>query len=179
MDWDTSFPAVKYSNILTVVALALVTLIPVLLTTLYCKNFKKLSQKNMKSSYDAGLIGTKKDSLDRARLLHPIIFFVRRFTFVLSVIFLQDYIIFQLNIQMMFAVLTFSYISHSWPLDSPFANRMELLNESTVLILSYLLWGFTDLEPRPEIRFKIGLIYVTVTVLNIAVHQIFLIISTV
>ena len=177
VDWDTPFPSVKYSNSLTVITLVLVGVIPLLLGVLYCINFPKLRQDDVKSNYDAGLDGTKLHSTrpSKSVLVYPMQFFARRIVFVVSAIFLGDYIWAQLTIQMTVTVLSAAYMLHFRPLDSPFANRIEVMNECTILALSYHLLGFTDLVPDAVIRNKIGFSYMGVTLLNIGVHLIFLV----
>ena len=61
VDWDTPFPAVKYSNDLTIISLILLGVLAPFLTVLYCKKFAVLSQTNFRSKCGAGLEGTKVD----------------------------------------------------------------------------------------------------------------------
>jgi hypothetical protein len=55
---------------------------------------------------------------------------------------------------------------------------MEIMNEETVLILTYLLMCFTDFVPDPETRSDVGRVYMLVAITNIGVHLIFLAMGT-
>ena len=70
-------------------------------------------------------------------LAYPVFFFGRRIAFVLSAVLLRDFLWAQLSIHMMVTVLTAVYLLQFRPLESPFAMRMEIMNESTSLLLSY------------------------------------------
>ena len=67
------------------------------------------------------------------------------------------------------------YLYHVKPLESPFAIKMEVFNECTLVCLSYGLMLFTDFVPDPEVRYTIGWYYMTGSLGNIAVHLCFLI----
>lgn len=63
-------------------------------------------------------------------------------------------------------------------MESPLANKMEVMNECTIIILLYGLMCFTDFVPSPETRSGIGLVYIGVTITFIGVHVIKLLLQT-
>ena len=64
------------------------------------------------------------------------------------------------------------------PMESPFANRMEIMNEYTIVVLTYGQMHLSDYIPKPETRESFGYAYIGVFLLNIAVHMLFLIWDT-
>ena len=66
------------------------------------------------------------------------------------------------------------YLGHVWPLETPSATKMEILNECTIIMLTYGLMMFTDFVPDPETRFAIGWSYMAISLGNILVHLILL-----
>lgn len=65
------------------------------------------------------------------------------------------------------------------PLESKFALRLEILNEWTLLLLSYMLICFSGLIPNEDDRYKLGYAYTVASVANIGVHVVFLLSSTI
>ena len=76
----------------------------------------------------------------------------------------------QLAIQSAFSVVIAVYILHTRPLETPFANKMEVYNECTIITLSYGLLCFTDAVPDPEAQYTIGWSYIIVYLANITLH---------
>ena len=54
MDYDSIFPAVKYSNTLSVIYLIFLSTLLSSLVVLYCLNFKKLKEKEFSSKFGSG-----------------------------------------------------------------------------------------------------------------------------
>ena len=179
-DWQTSFPSVKYSIALALISLVLIGLFFPVLIILYCRSFSVLGEARFKKKYGAGLeeISLIKKVSPKSILAYPVIFFGRRLVFALSAVYLEDFLWGQLAIQMMISVSIVLYLKTFKPLDSPFSNRMEVLNECTVIFLVYFLMLFTDFVPDPENRNKIGRYYVRVNILHMIFHLVFLFLAT-
>jgi hypothetical protein len=65
-----------------------------------------------------------------------------------------------------------------WPLESFFAVRMAVMDEWTILLLSYGMMCFTDFVPDPETRSEmIGPFYIIIILANVLIHLIFLVID--
>jgi len=176
-DWDSDYPDERYSNYLSVVLLVISTVLLLLFVVFYVWNFSALNYDRFRSTYSAVLDGTNFESTNPRRiiLVYPVIFFARRLIFVLSVIYLQDFLWAQLAIQTMISVFIVQYLLLFWPLESAFAVKMEVMNECTIVLMSYGQMCFTDFVPEPETRSLIGLYYIGVTVANVLVHLTFLV----
>ena len=61
-------------------------------------------------------------------------------------------------------------ILHGKPFEEARLHQIEVFNECTILLLTYLLLLFSDLVPTASIRSDIGLFYMSVSFGNIAVH---------
>ncbi len=64
------------------------------------------------------------------------------------------------------------------PLESPFAACMEVMNECTIIFLTYGQLCFTDFVPEEDTRSVIGYVYMGVSIANILVHLIFLVLAS-
>ena len=60
-----------------------------------------------------------------------------------------------------------------------FENNKEIFNEATVLVLSYLILGFTDAVVEPETRSTYGQIFIAFCIINVLVHLILLAMNTI
>jgi len=82
-------------------------------------------------------------------------FLGRRMAFIASVIFLDSFLWAQLAIQIMISVFMIIFLLTFWPLETFFAVRMAVMDECTVLFLSYAMMCFTDFVPEPETRSEV------------------------
>ena len=70
------------------------------------------------------------------------------------------------------------YILWYKPLDSRRANLTEVFNDVTLLLLTYLLWCFTDWIREPETRHNLGFVFIGVSLGNICTHLITMLVET-
>ena len=105
-DWETPYPGVKYSIVLTLISLILVGFFSPCLSVLYCCNFSILKEPRFRNRYGAGLEETSliKKVSPRSILAYPVTFFGRRIIFALSAVYLSDFLWAQIAIQMMISV---------------------------------------------------------------------------
>ena len=91
--WDSPYPAVRASTALSIIGLILVGLTYPVLALKYYKNFSILTEKWFNDHYGSGLEGTnymfKKPR--KSILGVPVLFFVRRILFAVSVVILEDF----------------------------------------------------------------------------------------
>ena len=66
------------------------------------------------------------------------------------------------------------YLLYAWPHNTRFAVKIEVMNECSLIILTYGLMCFTDFVPEPETRSLVGECYIVVTISNYAIHIFFL-----
>lgn len=83
MDSASPFPAVRYSNALSVIYLIFMSVLLCSLVVLYCLNFEKLKDNEFSSKFGSGYEGTSviKIVYPRSIIAHPILFFCRRILF--------------------------------------------------------------------------------------------------
>ena len=179
VDWNTSYPAIKYSNILSVIIFITLILICIFLIIFYAKNLDRLNDTTFKARYGAGVEGTNRKKTFNKRSI-PVnlgFFFGRRMAFIASVILLEDLLWAQLAIHINISVFMIIFLLTYWPFESFFAVRMAVMDECTILVLSYFLLCFTDFVPEAETRSEIGHFYVAVVLVNVLVHFIFLLLD--
>ena len=179
-DWETPYRGVRYSNALALIVLILMGLLVPFLIILYFRNFSILGEARFKTRYGAGVEETSlvKKVSPRSILAYPVFFFGRRLIFALSAVYLEKFLWAQLAIQMIISVFMVIYLRTYKIMDSTFSNKMEVLNECTVIVLVYFLMLFTDFVPSPETRNEIGRVYVIVNILHMGVHFVFLFLAT-
>lgn len=134
------------------------------------------------SNFGALLEGTRKgedpEKQSKWILLYPALFFARRIALIASVLLIVDYLWVQIAIQFAFSTTMIIYLMHVWPLETATANKMEVFNECTIILLHYGLMMFTDYVPEAETRHYIGWYYIAVSLGNILVHIFFLILDS-
>ena len=97
-------------------------------------------------------------------------FFMRRVAFVLSALLMREFLLGQLAMLSYTSITMCFLLQWFKPLESRFANNIETFNEVTVLALVCLLFCFSDFMTDAEIRSDIGIVYICISLGNIAVH---------
>lgn len=82
--------------------------------------------------------------VNKPALMYQIIFFLRRYTMLISLTLVFDEPLWQVELQMASTMFIVYYITNFQPFYSPAMNRIEALNELTVLVASYPLLTFTE-----------------------------------
>ena len=78
------------------------------------------------------------------RLLFSALYVFRRIIFALSILYLSNNPMLQIMLFHVMSMLQFLYIGLWEPFESKLQNRIELMNEGCVLVISVILPGFTD-----------------------------------
>jgi hypothetical protein len=118
-------------------------LLPVLLSYYILMNHKtKESRKKIGKRLGSIYKDVRKDS--PVRLLFIAFYVVRRIIFAISTLYLSSNPMFQIMLFHIMSVAQFVYIGLWKPFESPLQNRIELMNEGCILIVSVLMPGFTD-----------------------------------
>eukprot|EP00347_Sterkiella_histriomuscorum_P009385 403341412 len=84
------------------------------------------------------------------------LYFIRRFIFVLSMLFFTDSPYLQLLTFQLLSIGQFIYLITVMPFETKTNNVMEFINEGLVLFTAEILILFTDYEPNPEHRYILG-----------------------
>ena len=151
-DNQTENPSILASNYLSYGVFGTFSILVLALPVLYWRRFSNMGPD---STYGALLNGTRVDSERRSKwiLLYPAIFFARRIALITSVLLIGNFLWIQLAIQFTFCTTMVIYLMHVKPLETSFANKMEVFNECTIIFLHYGLMCFTDFVPEPSIRY--------------------------
>lgn len=103
-------------------------------------------------------------------LCYPLISLLRRLLLGLTCVYLKNHPLFSILsvfFHTLFMICTIGLMS---PYSEKSANRIELFNETCVILLNYHLICFTDFVQELYIRDWIGNILILVTILNVAVN---------
>ena len=112
-------------------------------------------------------------------LLWPIFFIGRRVIFAIGVLFLKEYSLFQIYLFMFSTLAVLMMVGLAKPLATPFENKQELYNNSSILVLIYALLCFTLFVPAPETRYNMGYAMILLTIQNIVISLIIIGVSPV
>lgn len=106
-------------------------------------------------------------------ILWPIVFCIRRALFALAVVFITDPVV-QLMAFVYPTVAVVILLGFTKPLESSFANNIEMFDSLTALLLSYCLFCFTDLVPDAIVRYNIGFIMIIIAFSNLCTNIFFI-----
>jgi len=104
-------------------------------------------------------------------LLQPLIFLMRRATFVITMFFLRDkafYSVFVI-IGLHLIWMAFNHVVKPLRYESVRTHNTEIMNDWTILVTMYMMLLFTEIISKPEIRYNIGWLLVGSQGLNIAI----------
>ena len=68
------------------------------------------------------------------------------------------------------SLLMLAFISMWMPMQEKINNYLEIMNESTFLILTYLNFLFTDFVANIDMRYNVGWIFLGVLGLNVGIN---------
>ena len=112
-------------------------------------------------------------------LFWPLFFMLRRLLFVVSVIWLEKYIVFQVFLQMAASEAILIYLYYNSPFETPFLNRMEVLNECMSVVVLYFLMGFSAAYFQdPQMRYDMGYAFIVCFILYLSVPLFFILKDT-
>ena len=179
VDWDTKFTSVMVSNM---ISLGLVLLF-VSVQAFYIIGYFTLPRENrvetFAEKFEPLLEGTNHKSQKSYIILVPVLFFFKRLLFVSTLVIANANL--WVQIALLTLVTTASVIFTMWymPLEPKRANHMEVMNDCTIMLLTYHLWCFTDIVGEPKTRHNLGYAFIGVSLSNIIVHMSFMVGETV
>jgi hypothetical protein len=95
---------------------------------------------------------------------------MRRLIYAISIIFMVGVPGIQIVLQMSLSSAHLMYVLQTKPFDSPFENFLEIVNESTILVIMTSLLIFTDEKIDSEISLAIGYVLITIILVNILMN---------
>lgn len=108
-------------------------------------------------------------------LYYPTIYLARRLAFAIIVVVYPTNQFLQITVQIYFSLIAFAYLLNDRPLESRFALRMEVINEMTLLVVTYHIMCFTDAVSDVTLRYSFGVTFIATLSLCIGVHLFFLV----
>ena len=180
LDWDLDFWSVRLSNYLAIIVTVLTCTLPVFFLFFYAYKLKKWEDEKFQRKYGALLEGTdqERETSQWVVILVPLSFFVRRMTMSLVLVFWHDFLWGQLALQLYLSIFILIFIGWTRPLDSDFANNMELFNEVIGILSMYCLMLFSDFVGDPEARAVCGYGFIGIVCIFALVHIFILIQDT-
>ena len=168
-----------YAMVLSVIVFMVLTIVPPVLCTLWWKRRENWSSEDFKARYGSLLQGVALDrqSLDaKSMLAVPLIFFVRRFFLVGAIILFGESAKTHFLLMVAVSMVSLSFFARTMPLESKRANRTEVFNEITMLMLLYTLLLFTQFVPLATSRYNCGYVYMFVHAVNLLTHLIIMVV---
>lgn len=148
--------------------LSVISVLPVLLiTTILYKKTKVIEEKFLLRF--GGLVQYLRLTNFGTRLYY-FEFLMRRLIYAVSIIFLVGVPAIQILLQMSMSSTHLMYVLQTKPLDSPFENFLELVNEATILVIMTSLLIFTDDKIESKTSMTIGYVLITIILVNILIN---------
>jgi hypothetical protein len=95
---------------------------------------------------------------------------MRRLIYALSIIFMVRVPVIQIFMQILLSSTHMMYVLQTKPFDSQFENFLELVNETTILVIMTSLLIFTDERIDSQITMTIGYILIGIILVNILMN---------
>ena len=109
----------------------------------------------------------------------PVLFIAKRLAFVSVLIVANEFLWVQVALMNFTALASVSFTLWYMPMETKQANLFDAFNDCTLLLLTYLLWCFSDIVGEAETRYDLGYWFIGINFGNIAVHIIFMIAATI
>ncbi len=77
---------------------------------------------------------------------------IRRLLFAITIVVLTEHTAFQLQINLLFSMFYLPFLIHVKPMFDPSLNRLEILNEITLLTCYLICFTYTDFTDDIDIR---------------------------
>mmetsp|Transcript_20624 Transcript_20624/g.19609 ORF Transcript_20624/g.19609 Transcript_20624/m.19609 type:complete len:279 (+) Transcript_20624:1-837(+) len=154
-----------YSSIMTILSMGLSLVFPLfILRYVVFTSPKVLATPSYQKNY-----GTLYEELkmEKGALLYWFFFLVRRGLFSLMAIFGGEYPSLQVQSMLLTQILLSLYLGYFKPFELPFFNMIEMVNETSITLVTYHLFLFTDFLEDRNIQYFIGFSIIGITVLNV------------
>ena len=173
MQWpEYEINCLSVSNYLTYAVFGLCCSAPIFLFLYACFKRKKWEEKNFQNRYGAYLDGMNQEDPDsvKAVLFLSILFFARRMSTCLTIVFWQEFFWGQVALECLASQTLIILIQWARPLDSKWANNFETFNEVMTLFVLYILMCFSDYVPDPQTRNLVGFSFIALLGVFVGVH---------
>ena len=143
---------------------------------------KQWQEEEFMEKYGAVLEGTRithwAPGSEMMPLYYPTIYLARRLAFAYIVVVHPTSAFLQLTVQIYFSLIAFGYLLNDRPLESRFSLRMEIMNELTLLLVTYHIFCFTEAVEDVNLRYSFGVTFISTLSFCIGVHMFFLVVGS-
>ena len=177
IDWSGAFHSVTISNGFAIGYMTLFAVIAPFLFILYCRN--RGIWQNMTvfgKKYGAALddANLEKNGPRKMILLWLFIFFVRRFGLAISAVLFPDFLVGHVLIQTLCTLIMITILLCYRIKDENKIRNLELFNEVTLLLLTYLILVFSEYVPNSKTRHTMGYWWIGIQLFNLLVHIVYI-----
>ena len=131
-----------FSFILSIIIIFIVAGYPFFIITVLTFKRKSLGEENSINTFGTLYNDLRTDSF--LPLLYNIIQTLRRLLIASLAIFVKQHPFLQVQLVVLHSILTLAYLILVKPFTKPLQNKLEIFNESCILLSSYSLFFFTD-----------------------------------
>ena len=179
--WHPELPGLAFSNVLGHLFKVAYLALPIVLVLYVARMVTHWDNPEFHERNGTLLEGLNVNWVGQKRgvLFMPIMYFIRRIIFAVTVVYWQTF--FWGMIACQFAISTTMMIFLQWsePLESKFATNMETFNEFTTLNVLYLVMCFSDFVGDAITRNKMGFVFIGILSFNVLVHMVNLVVRTI
>ena len=152
INYDSLFS--KVSVFYSYIFLGICILLPVFILIFLLCFFDKLEIEYIKQKFDALYLDLRTES--KHQTIFYILFLLRRLLFSYSLVFLDNYSLFQIFINQMTSLMMIFYVVKTNPFTDKLLYLQEIFNEITIFFVITLHIGFTSALNYEDLKYLIG-----------------------
>ena len=176
VEWDSEVAVNVASTLAASFLLVIIVVLPVaVLIYVACKR-QAWNDEAFRERNEAILDGIdlERNETQWVGLLIPMAYFLRRLLMSLTLVFWAKFFWGQVAIQFLTSTALVILLGWFRPLDSAYANNMEILTEMATLCILYMVCCFSNYVPEPETRHLCGFAFIGILATFVAIHLVML-----
>ena len=180
LDWSSKHNAVIVCNVISIIFTILVCGLPIVFVVFIALKLKALADKEFQNKCGSLFEGSKLNMKQHqwTVVMIPATYYLRRLVMCLCLVFMPELVWGQVTIQMLTSTWIIIFVGWFRPLESNFANNMELFTEVVTMFTLYLNMCFTDFVGEPATRSALGWVCISIVSFFASVQILFLIADT-
>jgi len=103
-------------------------------------------------------------------LLYNSFFTARRLLLIAVIVFLPVLAFFQMQILVITSVVSVVYVYSFLPFKDMLSAHMEVFNEATLMLMSYMTVSYSDFQPDSYLKYEIGWLMIYLFIFNFVVN---------
>jgi len=155
-------------SIITIIYAILSVVVPVSLFLRIKRDYKNFKIKEVREKYSVIAEGLKYQQL--SQVLYNLFFLMRRNFTVFVLVYLGERQFFQVSLFIVASIFNLSYLVGKKPFINPKQNKIEIMNEASILLVSYVMFQFINPAMDFDLRELFGTIFISIVLGNVLIN---------